>query len=847
MTGFTWLDAKLAARMLVKHPALSIIGGVAIAFAVAVGAVVFELLTQALHPVLPLPDGQQVVGLRQWDSEAQRVERQVGHDYLLWREALQTVQSIAAFRNSDRNLATAGGDSAPVAFAEMAASGFEVAGVPALLGRTLTPADEAPGAAAVVVLGHAVWRDRFAADPAIVGRQVRIGSTPHTVVGVMPDGFAFPLSHSAWLPLRLQPHAHGWREGPQLQVVGRLAAGTSLQAAQAEIAALGTQLSSRHPQTHARLQPEVLPFAESVFPIRIELSALAMVWSFNLAPLLFALLVFANVAMLMFARAAMREGELLVRNALGASRGRIVAQLFVEALVLGALAAAVGLLAADFALGQVVALLEAQMENPLPFWIGGGLSLRTLLYALALTLLGATVAGVLPALKVTGRSLQARLQQRSAGAGGLRFGGVWTLVIVAQVAVTVAFPLMVYLAWRDAARIRAQEAGMASAEFLTVRVEMDRFDAVGALADLRAVQAARARLEEALEAEPGVIGASYATQLPRMYHPWRRIELDDAQAATADAPRPDGHADGWRVSGSAVAPDYFATLGVPVLAGRGFGASDVAGADGEPAAVVLVNESFVARVLEGRNPIGRRLRYLAADEPSQHSRDSVAPWYEIVGVVPDLGMQEGTDAGADAGFYHPLAPLSSTLTDSVGAASAYLAVRVLGDPAAFAPRLQAVAARVAPELRLYRLQTMDQIPQAALGAAWFWLRLLLVVSAIALLLSLAGIYAVAAFTVTRRTREIGVRLALGASRRRLLAAVLARPLRQVLVGLLAGCVLGSVLMLGIEGGLARASAGGALAFAGYAVVMLAVCLLACAVPTRRALRIQPTEALREDG
>jgi len=272
-----------------------------------------------------------------------------------------------------------------------------------------------------------------------------------------------------------------------------------------------------------------------------------------------------------------------------------------------------------------------------------------------------------------------------------------------------------------------------------------------------------------------------------------------------------------------------------VRAGRAFHAGDLA----PDSRVVIVNESFVRLVFGGRNPIGRHLRYRWRNSPdhdgaggSRSGGAEPAPWHEIVGVVPDLGMSKATDPKV-AGFYHPLA------ADVV--VPLHVAVHVRGgNPAAFAPRLRAVAAAVDPTLRVDAVARMDTLSDPGLEFAAFWVRLLAVVSAVAMLLSLAGIYAVMSFTVARRTREIGIRVALGASRRRVAAAVLARPLAQVGLGIVAGGVLTAIV-----GG--QATPGALVGALVYTVLMLGVCLLACVVPTRRALQVQPTEALRADG
>jgi predicted permease len=824
VTGMS-LDFRLGARMLFKYPGLTLVGGLAIAFAIAVGAATFEVVTQLVHPSLPLDEGDRVVGIRNWDAAASRVEDRALHDFAAWRGELRSVEQLGAFRQLERNLTVAGGATEPVRVAEISASAFRLARVPPLLGRSLVEADEQPGAPPVVVIGHEEWRRRFGGDPGVVGRTVRLGNTRSTVVGVMPEGFGFPVSDGFWIPLRLSALDHPRGQGPEIGVFGRLAPGATLREARAEIATHGRRAAADFPDTHRHLRPEVLPYAESIFPIRIGWAMRASVYSVNLAVLMFLVLVCANVAALLFARTATRDGEIVVRTALGASRGRIVMQLFTEALVLGGVAVVLGLLAAGFGLRWGMGVFES-VTMKLPFWFHAGLSPATVLYAALLTVLGAGIAGALPALKTT-RGLQARLREAGVGSPGTGFGRLWTGVIVTQVAFTVAFLPIALSAEADIAAARSVRADFAAEEFLSARLELDRESAPGASADTsRAARLARLRttyaaLERRLVAEPGVAGVTFADLLPRMDHPQRRIEVDGGGAAPADSAR------GLRVSSASVDADYFEVLGAPVLAGRPFHPGDLEAGRG----VVIVNRSFVDRVMGGRNPLGRRVRYAGSGDGDEGAGAGPGPWHEIVGVVPELGMTMG-DAGEGAGIYHPAPP---------GAAPpVYVAVRVRGEPESLAPRLRDLAASVDPGLRVYEVLPLDQVQRDLMATYGFWLRVALLASGVVLLLSTAGIYSIMSFTVSRRTREIGIRVALGADRRRIVAAIFSRSLAQIGLGI----VVGTVLVVALAGGI-RSARMVVLLSSGLGL-MVAAGTLACIVPTRRALRIEPTEALRAE-
>jgi predicted permease len=823
VTGMA-LDFKLGLRMLVRYPGLALVGGLALAFAIAAGAATFELMTQVLHPRLPLPGGERIVGIRTWDAAAGRPQPRVAADFLAWRGELRTVRDLGAFRALQRNLVVPGGSAEPVSAAEMNASGFRVAGVPPRLGRPLGEADERADAPAVVVIGHELWRTRFAADPAVVGREVRVGGTPHTVVGVMPEGFGFPVSQQLWMPLRHAALEHPAGEGPALWVFGRLAPGATVDALQAELEAFARRRAAESPATHRHLRPQALTYARSVLDLPWGMVTRAA-YSTNAGVLLFLLLVCANVAALVFARTAARESELVVRTALGASRRRIVLQLFAEALVLGAAAAALGLAAAGFGLRWGLGVFAA-VEGELPFWFHAGLSPRTALYTAFLALLAAGVAGVVPALKMTGQGGEARLRQAAAGGSTLRFGRWSTGIIVTQVALCAAFVPVIADAGMDTDDIRTADVGFPAGEYLSARLETDREAASGASAagsDAR-LRAAYEELERRLEAEPGVSGVTFAGQLPGGYHPRRAVEVEGAAV-----PPPSGAL--HRVQGAAVGTDFFDVLGVPVLAGRGFEPGDLGAGRG----VVVVNESFVREVLGGRNPVGRRIRY---PEPRDRGEPFAAAgeqgrWYEIVGVVREVTLTVDPDLPHNAGIYHPAA--------AGGDFPLHVAAHVRGDPERFAPRLRALALAVDPTLRLYEVRPAADARAEALTTYRFWVRVGYMACAVVLLLAVLGIYSIMAFTVSRRTREIGIRVALGADRRRIVAAVFSRSFRQVGLGVAAG----TLLLVALAGGIHSLKMAGLLA-AGTAL-MAAATAAACVVPTRRVLAIPPTEAMRADA
>jgi predicted permease len=840
--GLSWLDFKLGFRMLSRYPMLTVVGSLAMAVAIAVGAGTFEVIKRVTNPSLPLPNGDRIVGLNYWDRTEPGVRAPSSYDALTWREGLQNVEDIGAFRLVQRNLIVDGQVGEPVDAAEISAAAFRVTGVPPLMGRVLVDADESPGSPAVVVLGNRLWKMRFGADPAVIGRVVRLGATRATVVGIMPEGFAFPVRQSLWTPLGVSEFAQEPGRGRPLRVFGRLATGVELQEAQAELTTFGSRVAERFPKEYEHLQPQVLPYAESFIEMPQDFLVRAGVHSINAFGALFLVVISGNVALLMFARAATREREILVRRALGAARSRIVMQLFTEALVLAAIAAVLGLTATDFALRWTLASLSTEAEG-WPFWLEGGVSATTVTYSALLTLLAAVVAGVGPALKITRRKLEAGLRQSSAGAGGIRMGGIWTGVIVVQIATTVLFTAVAYVVQRQAAGIASAKASFPAEEYLAMRLELDRDGPTEEDESFRRRHEATAReLEQTLASEPSVAGVTLAEQLPLMPTRGAAIELDELAGAGP------GEAVTGRelfVSAAAVDPDFFDVFQTPVIAGRGFAPRDAAiGAN-----TVVVNQLFVDNILAGRNAVGRRIRYKVDDSQAVGGSSEPGPWFEIVGVVRDLVLDPALPLNLDnpgkTVVYHTL---GSNRTQS---SPLYLATHVRrGDPTSVLPTLRRIAAEISPELRLSEVQRLDQGTSTD-TRAWNGLaNFILLLSAIALVLSLAGIYAITSFTVSRRTREIAVRVALGAQVSNIVANVFRGPFFQVALGVGVGCVmmgaLAALSMRDSDVGVGTVTRHAALLL-GYGTIMMGVCALACIGPLLRVFRVEPTDVLRDDG
>lgn len=815
------LDFKLGGRMLIKHPALTIIATIAVAYAIAVGTVGFEIARQALWPSIPLAEGDAIVALRNWnvaDNESVFASRR---DYELWRDGLNTITDFSAVDVEERSVAVGAG-TGPELIANVTASMFALARVPALMGRTLQESDERGDAAEVVVIGYEFWKNKLDGAADAVGRVIRISGTPVTIVGVMPRGYGFPQHNNIWRPLHLERSPAA---SPSLSYVfGRLAPGHSRGEAKAQAAVIGARATAMFPETHknVRLQALALPEVVSDVPADVEL----MLGSLNVFLVLLAALLCGNVAMLLFARAVSRERELLVRAALGASRTRLMTQLFAEALVLCAVGATVGLVVARWVLGRTWTMIEAQ-TGPLPFWIDTSVSSTAILYAVLLTIFAAAIAGLVPALKVTSGGAGARLRAASGGSGGLQFGGVWTVVIVVQIALTTLLPWPLVSLTPDVTR--KAPAGFAAESFLTATLKMDRFDGAAASADT--VQAVRAeRLEsryralvDRLRQDPTVLDVTYADQMPQGTRGRRGIKLDAGPALEESPGCPEGI---YCVAYVSVDPRFFDVVDAPVIRGRALTMTDAE----QKTHAVVVNQTFVDKKLRGSNPIGRRFYFASTREPTAES------WYEIVGVVPDLSVRNMGTSYEHTRIYQATLPRDiRTLR---------LAIHVRGDPQLFASRLREIAQTTDPALRVIDPQPLTSMVDEDVPGMLYAFQMMISLTLVTLMLSLAGVYAVTSFAVARRTREIGVRVALGARPLDVLRIVFKRPLTQMALGVGVGAILGFVLVNDDFTKVYLDVLGRAAIYAGATILC---CATACIVPTRRALSVQPTVALKDES
>ena len=790
-----WLDGKIGIRMLRKSWGLTLVGGLAMALTIGLGASIFTIWETFTATRLPLDEGERIVAIQPFDRASQRARRSTPFpDFQRWRDALRSVEQVSAMRLINPTVTTPVGPIGSVPGAEVTASAFQVARVQPLIGRPLFAADEREGAEPVAVIGHDIWQDEFSSDPAVIGQRIRVNGTPHVVVGVMPEGYRFPLNQRLWTPLRTD--AIGGR-ADDVFVFARLASGATLERAHAEVMALGLLPPDSAASARA-VQPRVVPYAAGAFPDVHDNP-----WASGVLFLIGALLLVppcASIAVLVYARTLTRRDEFAARTALGASRGRIVMQLFVELLLLATAAGVVGLLIARQFSGRIASIVMPGSGN-LPFWMELSPSIQTVLSVAGFALLAAAIAGAIPAFQATRRWRQSGLQALGNRGPDARLGRTWTALLGTQIALSLAIiPSALEMSWgifRPALLGPAVAVDQFLTGWLVMEGDASRFDTISAEAIGR------------LSSAPGISGVT-ASAAVLMEAPISDIEIE-------------GTASDDQASVNSVDRNFFEVLGVRFLAGRGFEARDFV----PSGTAVVVNRSFVDEVVSGASPLGRRVRYVEREQ----TKPAAEPprWYEIVGVVEDFPAENDGPA-----LYHPMATPTQPLNLTIRATSG------LGVAAA---RLREIPTALHPDLRVGQLQSLGEI---------FWQRrslyhtlgvVLGAVMVLVLLFSTAGVYTLMAFIVAQRWREIGVRSALGADPRRLVAGILARAAAPLLFGGIAGCA-GAIAL---QSSLPIVEAGGrtipGVVPASAAFLTLAG-LLAITRPARRAIRINPTDALR---
>jgi predicted permease len=816
-------DLRLALRLARKNLWLTSVAVCALGAAMALSIVGFSVVWPQYAAPLPFDQPTRIVAVRDIDRRsADDAPTPVGV-LREWQRRQASFESFAAYTSARWEIEDDEGGSRRFRVASVTSSAFDVARVPPLLGRVLEPEDEAPGAPPVLVVGQRAWRVLLGADPDVVGRTLEVDGTVRVVVGVMPERYRWPISEDLWIPLDLA-HAAIDEQPAGLRVFGRLAAGVGAEQAAAELDAIRQAVVVEQPAlTEVEERSTfVVPYVRGATEPGMEKVYLLMFVFFVLV----LLVACASVSNLLLARASARTGEIAVRSALGASRARLVAQLFVEALVLACGGAAVGLVVAHAGLTWFDGFVQIDMR---PFWIEFEVNVAAVVFAAVAAFFAAAAAGLAPALKATGLGGSELLKDEHARSSSLRFGRLSGTLTVLEVTLSVAFLAGAALAAKSFVETSRADVAYPAESVLTASLRMS--DQIGyrqrnGVYEIVVPENAIARdqwpayqeqIRRSAAELSGALGAALATRLPGDQHQRERIEVEAGHLAAGDATP--------RVFSSAITPELFEILDAGLIAGRNFDGRDRASSE----RVAIVNQSFVRDVLGGGEAVGRRLRRVGGD--------AEAAWLRIVGVAPDLGMNPG-NRERQAGYYTPLYQGDHNAVQ--------LAVRSAGEPLLLSRPLREIVRAIDPRLDVGDLATLSEVGAQYLVVYQMMSMIFVGVGFMALLLAVAGLYAVMSLSVTQRTREIGLRVALGASPLGVLRVVLGRGLRQVGLGLLLGSIAGTFVLRLLRAFPIDFASGGPGLLAAVALILLAAGVAACAIPASRGLRLRPVEALRHE-
>jgi predicted permease len=781
-------------------------GTVALALGIGLTTMMFSIIYGMLIKGLPFDDAPRIAMVHYVDAArgAEEMPLPLG-DFLRYRARQRSFETIGGFVLGTATVT--GGDGADrVRMARVTAGAFDVTRVRAMLGRTFTPADDDPGAPPTAVLSHAMWRDRYAGDSSVVGATVRVDGRLHTIVGVMPEHYEFPGPVRLWLPLQADGATLRAGEGPGVSVVGRLGAGATYEQASAELAVVSRQLAVERTPA-AELHALVRPFIRATVPAHVYSLFYAMLG----AVMLVLLVACANVATLLLDRAANRTREIGIRTALGASRLAVIRQSLVESSILAALAAVVG---TGIAQAAIAAFNRALVDTEPPFWTDIRLHPPVLAFVLGMAALASLVSGLLPAMQSARLDINAALKDESHAASAMRVGKLSRTIVVAEIALSSALLLAAGFMTKSIAKLRAVEPGFTSAGVYTARVDPSSSDPAARQRFLEAV-------EQRLQALPGVAGAYVGSELPGTG--W---SADQVAVEGRTYPREQDYPSARSL---AVSPGFFATFAVRALRGRAIGIGDRAGS----MRVAVVSESFARRHFADMDPLGRRIRLGGPG----HGPERGGEWLTVVGVVPTLFA---------ASLRNPWPPEVLTAFWQAGRwPSATIAVRGLGGGTT-AASIHRIIGALDPEAPVYAVAPMNEVLARSTWAMRVLGTMFVVFGIVSLAIATIGLYAVMAFSVSRRTRELGIRMSLGATGRDVIRMIGREGATQIALGLSAGFVAGAAIVRVARAVLFEVEPSDLSVFALVAALLGSTAFVACMIPARRATRVDPMIALRAE-
>ncbi len=803
-----WNDVRYGLRTLLRSPGFTAVAVIALALGIGANTAVFTVVNSVLLRPLPFPEPERLFALSAIPENLPFASGPMLADgqYVAFRKQDRLFEKLAAFQSSRVNMAGAG-DAQSVMTAFVTADFFSVLRAGPALGRTFLPEEDQAGRDNVVVLSDKLWHADFAGDPGAIGKSVKLDGVSHTIVGIMPAGFAFPAALDLWVPRAVRLNEHNSMAMP---VIGRLSPGVTVAEAVAELdTAIKRMPRDPREEESSRTAPvRVISLLEYVSS-KAQRSLLIFLGAVG-----FVLLIgCANVANLMLARAAGRRQEMAVRAAMGASRGRLMRQLLTESTLVALAGGAAGLL---LALWGVPALLAIAPEGTLPRAEQIGIDGWVFAFTLIVSLLTGLGFGILPAFEAARRELRESLNLGGRTMTG-RHETVRSALVISEIALTLVLLTGAGLMLKSFLLLRSGETGFRAENLITMSVDLA--DTVYQTAPQ--IQAFRERTLEKLSRLPGVTAAAAVNWLPfGGFLTAGDFHLDDRR------PLPPGST--W-VDKPCVSPGYFRAMGIRMVSGRDFSARDNAQAPG----VVILSQSVARRLWPSQSPIGKRIT--GEDDPKPQD------WLTIVGVVEDVKQLGMADKRGGA-IYQPL----TQVTRTGWASHIAFVVRTTSDPEALASTMRTVVRDVDRDQPVQTVATMADLIAFSTAEQRFQTRLLGAFAMLALVLAAVGIYGVLAYSVTERTQEIGIRMALGAERGDVLRMVLRRTL--VLAGL--GVVIGAVAALGVTRVLAKflfeVKPSDPATFLAVAVLLSGVALGAGWIPARRATRVDPMVALRHE-
>ena len=798
-------DIRYGFRSLVKTPGLTLIATVALTFGIGLTTAAFSIVYGAIMKGLPFPDGHRIVEVSR--SNPTRGSQRMGvpiSDYADYRAQQRSLDPMAGYYTGTVNVS--GTEQAErYTGAWVTAGTFGVTSARPILGRVFRPGEDAPGGGNLVVIGYGMWRKRFGGDSGIVGRTLRANGQPFTIIGVMPERYVFPGDADLWLPLQLDPVALKRGEGTWLTVAGMLKPGATLEQAKADFGAIAQRLQRQYKDTNEGIEAVVEPYVDAELgpePHQLLYTMLGAVF--------FVLLIAcANVANLLLDRAAHRSKEVGIRTALGASRGAVVRQFLTEAFVLSAAGAVLG---TGLAAAGIALFNRAIVDSQPPFYIDIRLHPPVLLFTVGLSLLATLLSGAIPAFQSSRSDVNEVLKDETRGSSSLHIGKMSRALVVFEIALSCGLLVASGLMIKSVTNLRTMDPGFRTRNLFTARVGFPA-QYTDSLMERRFFEELRDRLGEL----PGVRSAAIVSSLPGVGSNGGSFEVDGlAYPTDRDVPNARWYA---------VSDGFFETFGIPIARGRGITASDLR----ESAPVAVVNRAFADKYFPGKDPVGQRIR--------QGGRTSTLPWMTIVGIVGTTFTGNPEEPRAPAYF----APLSQHHSNF-----ASIAVQTAGPPMALTSQVRQAVGALNPDIPLYWVYSMEE----AIARPTWYIRvfgtMFMIFGFVALFLAAIGLYAVMSFSVSRRTREVGIRMALGAQAGDMVRLILQQGAWQ----LAAGTILGLGLAAGVDQ-LTRV-----ILFEvqpldptifGSVVGVLAVSgLCACLIPALRATRVDPLVALHSE-